>query len=117
MIKRFVDLETWQRGHELVLLVYKLSRDFPKDETYSLTDQVRRAVVSVTSNIAEGFGRKSIAEKIKFYFIATGSLAEVQNQLLIARDLGYLPKSSYNQVSELTEEVYRMLNGLIRSLR
>lgn len=117
MIKRFVDLETWQRGHELVLLVYKLTRDFPKEETYSLTDQVRRAVVSVTSNIAEGFGRRSVAEKTKFYFISTGSLAEVQNQLLIARDLGYLSITVYHQVYELTEEVYRMLNGLIRSLR
>lgn len=115
-IKSFRDLETWQRGHELVLMIYILTKEFPQRETYSLVDQMRRAVVSITSNVAEGFGRRTSNEKVRFYYIATGSLTEIQNQLLIARDLRYLSKSEYQSAFELTEVVYRLLNGLIRSL-
>lgn len=115
-IKTFRDLETWQRGHELVLMIYILTKEFPQRETYSLVDQMRRAVVSITSNVAEGFGRRTSNEKVRFYYIATGSLTEIQNQLLIARDLRYLSKSEYQSAFELTEVVYRLLNGLIRSL-
>ena len=117
MIKTFRDLETWQKGHELVLLVYRLTAQFPTRETYSLTDQMRRAVVSITSNIAEGFGRRTVNEKLRFYFIATGSLTEIQNQLQIALDLEYLIRQDYDRVVELTDIVFRLLNGLIRSLR
>lgn len=115
-IKTFRDLETWQKGHELVLVIYKITKEFPQRETYSLVDQMRRAVVSITSNISEGFGRRSTNEKIRFYYIATGSLTEIQNQLLIARDLQYLNAEQYGEVEKLTEVVYRLLNGLIRSL-
>jgi len=115
-IKTFKDLDTWQKGHELVLVIYKITKEFPQREMYSLVDQMRRAVVSITSNIAEGFGRRSSNEKIRFYYIATGSLTEIQNQLLIARDLKYLNTEEYLEVEKLTEVVYRLLNGLIRSL-
>ena len=115
-IKTFRDLETWQKGHELVLMIYILTKEFPQRETYSLVDQMRRAVVSITSNVAEGFGRRTSNEKVRFYYIATGSLTEIQNQLLIARDLRYLSESEYDGAEKLTELVYRLLNGLIRSL-
>jgi len=80
-IKTFKDLETWKQAHKLVLVIYKLTKTFPKEEKYSLTDQIRRAVVSISSNIAEGFARDSKKDKIRFYSIALGSLIEVQNQL------------------------------------
>jgi len=80
-IRHFTDLRAWQEGHTLVLAVYKVTKDFPKEELFGLTNQIRRAVVSVTSNIAEGFTRYSSKEKNQFYFVCLGSLAEVQNQL------------------------------------
>jgi len=73
-IEEFTDLIVWQEGHKLVLQIYKITKLFPKEETYSLTDQMRRAAVSVTSNIAEGFGRQGMKEKVQFYFLAKGSL-------------------------------------------
>lgn len=114
-IVSFRDLETWKKGHELVLLVYRYTRDFPTKEMYSLTDQIRRAVVSVTSNVAEGFGRKTKQDKVHFYYMALGSLAETQNQLIIACDLEYLPKAQFEETFQLTESVFRLIYGLIRS--
>jgi four helix bundle protein len=81
-IKSFTDLIAWQKAHELVLSVYKKTEKFPQKETYSLTDQMRRAVISITSNVAEGFARKSDKEKIKFYYASLGSLTELQNQTI-----------------------------------
>jgi four helix bundle protein len=85
-IKSFTDLNAWKQGHALVLLIYGMTKQFPKEEMFGLTNQIRRAVVSITSNISEGFSRNSSKEKAQFYFTALGSLTEVQNQLLIARD-------------------------------
>src|SRR3989344_224377 len=85
-IQSFTDLEVWRESHKLVLMVYKFTKNFPKNELFGLTSQLRRAVVSITSNIAEGFSRFSYKEKIQFYSIAFGSLTEVQNQLLISKD-------------------------------
>jgi four helix bundle protein len=92
-IKSFTDLIVWQKAHQLVLVIYQLTKEFPKEELYSLVDQMRRAVVSITSNIAEGFGRQSYKEKIQFYYLASASLTELKNQILIAKDLGYLSQS------------------------
>ena len=78
-IKSFTDLKVWQEGHALVILFYKIAKKFPKDELYSLTNQMKRAAVSVTSNIAEGFGRQSYKEKVQFYYLAQGSLIELKN--------------------------------------
>ena len=89
-IKSFTDLKTWQEGHKLVVLVYATTKTFPKEEVYALTDQMRRAATSVTSNIAEGFGRHGYKEKIQFYYLTQGSLSELKNQLIIARDVGHL---------------------------
>lgn len=89
-IKSFTDLNTWKEAHKLVLLIYKITKQFPHEEQFGLTNQIRRAVVSITSNIAEGFSRSSYKEKSQFYSISLGSLTEVQNQLLIARDLKYI---------------------------
>lgn len=114
-IQSFTDLRTWRGGHNLVLDIYKVTKKFPSDEQFGLTSQLRRAIVSFTSNIAEGFGRKSRKEKTQFYFVALGSLIEVQNQLLIARDVGYITKEEFNNLARQTVEISKMTNGLIKS--
>lgn len=116
-IKSFTDLIAWKEGHKLVLSVYTLTRSFPREELYSLTDQIRRAVVSITSNIAEGFSRQGAKEKIQFYYMALGSLTEVQNQLLVAKDLNYLKKEDFNNIANQTVKVSKLTNGLIKSLK
>ncbi len=112
-IKSFTNLRVWQEGHKLVLIIYKVTKKFPKAELFSLTSQMCRAVVSITSNIAEGFSRQSFKEKLRFYYIALGSLTEIQNQLLIARDLGYLNQVEFNKVAEQTINVHKLLNSFI----
>lgn len=84
--KSFKELEVWKRGHEIVILVYLLTKEFPKEEIFGITNQMRRAAVSITSNIAEGFGRHSYKDKAKFYAISQGSCFELENQILISRD-------------------------------
>ncbi len=113
-IKSFRDLNAWKEGHKLVLMIYEITKKFPQSETFSLTNQVRRAVVSITSNIAEGFSRNTSKEKYQFYSIAHGSLSELQNQLFIAKDVGYLDNESFNKVFDQTNIVSRLLNGLKR---
>ena len=116
-IKSFTDLKAWQKGHELVLGVYRETKCFPHDEQFGLTSQVRRACVSITSNIAEGFSRKSVKEKGQFYAIALGSLTETQNQLLISRDLGYISKDKFARLAAVTVEVSKLINGLIKGVK
>jgi four helix bundle protein len=113
-IRNFADLETWKEGHKLVLKIYKLTKDFPKEERFGLIDQMRRAVVSITSNIAEGFSRQSKKEKAQFFLISKGSLTELQNQLLISKDVHYLKLEDFSDVIKLTVQVKKLLNGLIR---
>ena len=113
-IKSFTDLEAWRKGHLLVLNIYKTTRLFPKEEQFGLTIQLRRAGVSFTSNIAEGFSRKSYKEKLQFYSMALGSLTEIQNQLLIARDIGYLTKEDFDKFAMQTVEISKITNGLIK---
>ena len=112
-IKAFTDLKTWQEGHKLVLMIYKITGGFPKDELFSLTNQIRRAVISITSNIAEGFGRQGYKEKVYFYYLAQGSLTELKNQMLAAKDLKYLNDDNYQQLSEQMDRSHRLLQGLI----
>lgn len=116
-IKNFTDLTTWQVGHRLVLEIYKITKQFPNAEKFELTSQIQRAAMSITSNVAEGFSRKSNKEKIQFYYLSLGSLTELQNQLLIAKDLGYLSTPKFNGVAELTVTVAKLLNGLISSTK
>ena len=116
-IKSFTDLIAWQEGHVLVLKIYSATESFPQKEQFALTSQLRRAVVSITSNIAEGFSRNSLKEKIQFYSIALGSLTEVQNQLLIAKDIKYLQNSLFDNIDRQTVLVSKVLNGLIKSIK
>lgn len=113
-ITSFTKLRAWQEGHKLVLLIYKITRGFPKDEQFALVPQMRRAVISLTSNIAEGFTRKSYKEKIQFYYMALSSLTEIQNQLIAARDIKYLTKEYFAKCANLSVTVSKILNGLIK---
>lgn len=113
-IRSFTDLDAWREGHKLVLMIYETTKRFPKEEQFSLTNQLRRAVVSVTSNIAEGFSRSSYKEKIQFYATALGSLTETQNQLLVARDVGYLSNEEFAKIAQQTVTVHKITNGLIK---
>lgn len=116
-IRSFRDLNAWQKAYELAILVYKVTKKFPMDERFALTDQARRAVVSVSSNVAEGFSRNSQKDKIHFYTMANGSLFEVQSQLMISEGLGYISKQDYLEVYDLSVTVNKLCNGLIKSLR
>lgn len=111
-ITSFTDLIAWRKGHELVLITYKHTRTFPKEELYILTSQIRRAVISITSNIAEGFRKNTSKEKRLFYNIVLGSCTEFQNQLLIARDLEYLTRIEFNELAQLSVQVSKLLIGL-----
>lgn len=109
-------LLVWQKSHELTLKIYKITKDFPKEEMFGLTSQVRRAAVSVPSNVVEGKARGSNKEYKRFLLMARGSLEEVKYQLLLAKDLGYIEEVVYKEIYEKTDEVGRLLGGLIKNL-
>ena len=117
MVRSYSDLIVWQKSMDLVKQVYNLTKQFPKDELYGLTNQIRRAVVSVPSNIAEGFGRSGDKSFAQFLNISLGSLYEVQTQLLISKDLNYIDQSDVEPLMTLTDEIGKMLNTLIKKLR
>ncbi len=116
-IKSFTDLQAWKDGHKLVLLIYKIIEFFPKKEIYSLANQMQRAAVSITSNIAEGFSRQTDKDKSHFYTISLGSITELQNQLLIARDLKYINSEIFFEAANQTVKVHKLTNGLIKYLK
>jgi four helix bundle protein len=113
-IKSFTDLNAWKEAHKLVLIIYKITKDFPKEEMFGLASQIRRAAISITSNIAEGFSRQAYKEKVQFYFVAKSSLTELQNQLLIARDINYVTEQDFDNIANQTVIVHKLLNGLVR---
>src|SRR3990167_10976715 len=113
-IKEFTDLIAWQEGHRLAISIYEITKLFPKDEVYGLSGQLRRAVVSIGSNIAEGFGRQTYPEKIRFYYIARGSASEVHNQLLVAQDIGLIKLQNCLELIEQCKKVHKLLTGLIK---
>lgn len=113
MGKEFYDLEVWKKAHQLVLDVYKLTSSFPPEEKYGITSQLQRAVTSITANIAEGHSRYHFRDRIKFYYNARGSISEVQNFLIIARDLEFISENVFSQIFPRFDEVRKMLNGLI----
>jgi four helix bundle protein len=113
----FRDVHAWKAAYKMTLEIYAVTKSFPKDEIYGLTSQMKRAAVSVPSNIAEGFGRRSDKEKDQFYAIAHGSLTEVENQLMIAEGVGYIDKSEYDIVQELIIETHKTLYGLRKANR
>ena len=96
-IRSFTDLESWKEAHKMAIDIYRATEDFPQKEVFGLTNQIRRASVSIVSNIAEGFSRQTAKEKAQFYYISKGSNAEVQSQLLIARDIGYLSEDHFKR--------------------
>ena len=113
-LRNHKDLTVWKRSFELVILLYKVTDNFPKSEKYSLTSQIRRSAVSVPSNIAEGAARSSKKEFNQFLYIALGSLSELETQILIAAEVNYL---NPNDIIPMIEEIRKMLLGLIKSLK
>lgn len=111
----FQDLTVWQRGRDLAVLIYQLTSSDPFCRDYSLRDQMRRAVISIPSNIAEGDERETDKEAIRSFFIAKGSAAELLTQVIIARDIGYLDQQQLDNLSERCSEILRMLANLIKS--
>lgn len=115
MIKNFTDLDVWKEAHKLTLLVYKETKTFPKDEMFGLISQIRRAVVSIESCIAEGFARYHYKDRLNFYYDARGSVSEVESQIITAKDLGYLTGTLFEEIFKQAEKVGVILSGLIRS--
>jgi four helix bundle protein len=115
-IHDFTDLVAWQKSHKLVLSIYTVTKTFPTEEKFGLIDQVRRAAVSITSNLAEGFSRKSAKEKIQFFHVSLGSLTELQNQLLIARDVKYITVEECETLFEQARESQKLIRGLLKYL-
>ena len=116
-IKSFTDLDGWKESHKLVLAIYKETGNFPKSEIFGLVSQMRRSAVSITSNIAEGFSRQSYKEKIQFYSISLGSVTELQSQLYIARDVGYIEGNMFEDINKQSVKVHKIVNGLIKGAR
>jgi four helix bundle protein len=116
-VRSYRDLVAWQKGMGLVGEIYRISQDFPKDEIFGLVSQMRRAAVSIPSNIAEGHQKLSRKEYLYFLGNARASLAEIETQILIARDLDYLGEIEMNRILNLSAELGRVLNGLINSIR
>ena len=115
-IKSYRDLIVWQKSMGLVTDVYRQTKTFPRDEQYGLVPQLRRSAVSIPSNIAEGYGRGSTNDYVRFLQISRGSLYEMQTQLEIALNLEHIPKISFQDLDEKSREVERMLNSLIKSV-
>ncbi len=113
----YKDLIVWQKSYELTRQIYILTKKFPKDELYGLTSQMRRAAVSLPSNIAEGHSRKSTKEYIQFLRIAFGSAAELETQLLLAKDLNYCIENEFNSINSLLTENQKLLNSIIITLQ
>jgi four helix bundle protein len=116
-VRNFEELQVGKKAHLLTLAIYEVTRSFPRDEQFGLTGQIRRAACSVGSNIAEGAGRDSDADFARFLQMAAGSVSEVEYQLLLARDLGYLDALRHDELKAAAQEVRRMLYGFIEYLR
>jgi four helix bundle protein len=116
-MKDFRSLKIWQKAHALALAIYKATEQFPKQELYSLTNQIQRAAVSIPANIAEGCGKDSDAELKRYCLIAMGSSSELEYLLLLARDLHYLQSSIYQSIQNDLVEMRKMLNSFIQKLK
>ena len=116
-VHSYKNLCFWQRSMELVVEIYKLSEIFPRSELYGLTSQMRRCAISIASNIAEGFKRKTKNDSLHFYNMAQGSLEELKYQLLLNRDLRYISDDEYKKVCDITEEVGKLLYGWMKIQR
>ena len=116
-MKDFRQLKVWEKSHQLALAIYKVTAKFPKEELYGLTSQVRRASMSIPTNIAEGCGRNTDADFARFLQMAMGSASETEYQLLLSLDLGFLNKEQYDKLNPDVTEVKRMLASLLKTLR
>ena len=116
-MQSFRQLRVWQKAHELTVEIYRVTARFPREETYALTSQIKRAAASIGANIAEGCGRGSDADFSRFLMMAMGSASELEYHLLLARDLKYLNDSDYGRLTELVIEIKRMLTSLIQKLK
>lgn len=116
-MESFTNLDVWQKAHDLTLSIYQLTKNFPKDEKYRLGDQLRRSVASIPANIAEGRGRGSEKEFLRFLKISRGSVEETKYHLLLANDLDYLKEERYLELREQCNDVGKMLNGLISKIK
>jgi four helix bundle protein len=117
MFKNYKELKVWEKSYQLCLEVYRITKGFPKIEIFGLISQMRRAALSIPSNIAEGYGRKTIAEYLRFLYIAYGSVCELETQIMLSGDLGYLEGSQLLKLQNEVREVERMLQALIKSLK
>jgi four helix bundle protein len=113
-IQKFSELLVWQKAHQLVLEIYKITVCFPKFEEFGLANQMRRCSVSIASNIAEGFKRKSCKDSCHFYNISEGSLEELKYQLFLSKDLKYITKEKFEDLEKISSEIGRLLNGWIK---
>jgi len=116
MMKSYRDLMVWQKSMQLVTRVYLITKSLPKEELYGLVPQIRKSCVSIPSNIAEGYGRNSTSDYLRFLQIASGSLYELQTQLEICFNLGYLSKQNFEEIYEQSREIERMLGSLIKKV-
>ncbi len=116
MLKSFKDLSVWQKSYRLCLEIYRVTATFPKEEKYGLTSQIRRSVVSIPSNIAEGYGRKTTLDYIRMLYISYGSVCELETQILLAGDLDLIGKGEMGRLKKDMAEIERMLKALIKSL-
>lgn len=116
-MKDFRQLKVWEKSHQLALTVYKATKGFPKEELYGLTSQIRRSSMSIPTNIAEGCGRNTDADFARFLQMAIGSASETEYQLILARDLDFLPKDVYGKLRTEIGEGKRMLASLLKTIR
>ena len=116
VLKNYKELQVWQKGYQLCLRLYKITKKFPKEEHYGLISQIRRAAVSVPSNIAEGYGRKTTPDYLRSLYIAYGSNCELETQIMLSRDLDYIPSNDSEKLLNDIRDVERMLKALIKSL-
>lgn len=114
MAKGFFDIKAWQKADDLAVDVYETTKSFPRHQLYSLTNQMQRAAVSVAANIAEGSGRRTLADYIRFLYIAKGSLTELEYYIHLAKRLGYLTEEDHQRLDALQDETARVLTGFIR---
>ncbi len=114
-ITDFKDLIVWQKAHQMALAVYKFTRGFPDEEKFGLVSQMRRAAVSVPANVAEGFSRRGIRDKLNFYNIAQSSIAELEYFIILAQDLGYLKRD--DKLKRDVDDIQKLLSALVRSIK
>ena len=115
-MRNYKKYKVWELGHEVALEVYKFTRDFPKEETYGLVSQMRRASSSVPANVAEGCGRESDAEFKRFLIIAQGSASELEYFTILAKDLGYIKEDTFSEINDKVDKIRRSINNLINKI-